>query len=358
MGAWLHFEGARVDRLAHPSGAVTLAAVTPPPVFLVNPRAGGGRTGARWARAEARVLQRFPGAEVRFTDGPWHAVELARAAAAAGARRIVAVGGDGTVHEVANGLLGAVPVGDAGGDGSPGPSDGPSDPAMVRAGPGAVLGFLPMGTGSDFARGLGVPDDLEGQLDLLATATPRRVDVGRVEYADDHGRRGARWFVNEADFGLGASVAARVARRRRPPGRGTYRRAALAALLTWRDPEVVLRVDDAPPERHAVKSVFVCNGPLAGAGMWIAPDADPADARLDLVVFGPLGRFEAMRRLHETYGGRPIRHRHVHYRRCARLHAEVADPGRTVLVEADGEPLGRLPATFAVAPARLAVLAP
>ncbi len=306
-----------------------------PPTFIVNPASGGGRTAARWRELEPLARSLLPDARAVMTARPYDAARLATAAVEDGARLVVAVGGDGTVNEVANGMMAA--------------------DREARAA--CALGILACGTGSDLARGLGLPQAPEEALALFAAGGARPLDVGRLRCAGLDAKRTAivRHFVNEADFGIGAEVTRRVNARTRRGGRATYLWTTVRALLAWRNPAVTLRADGGPPVTQRIKSVFLANAPFAGGGMCIAPGARVDDGRLRLVVFGDLGRIEAIRRLGESYEGREIRHPQIRYSDCVELLAESIDE---VHVECDGEPVGRLPARFDLVPAALRVAAP
>lgn len=305
-----------------------------PPTFIVNPASGGGRTGERWRKLEREALRLMPGARVELTQGPFDAARIATEAALAGAPMAVAVGGDGTVNEVANGLMAAGP------------------PWREST----ALGILACGTGSDLARGLGLPTDPAACLTLIAAGASRALDVGRVRCLSLGESRAAivRHFVNEADFGIGAEVTRLINERTSRGGRATYLWTTVRALISWKNPEVELRADGGAPELLKIKSVFLANAPFAGGGMCIAPGARVDDGRLRLVVYGALGRIEAIQRLGETYEGREIEHPLIRYADCTEL---LADSTEEVLVECDGEPVGRLPARFDLLPAALRVIA-
>jgi len=306
--------------------------------FVVNALAAGGRTGRRWTALEPRMREIFPEAEVQFTRGVGDGIRIAREAVARGQELVVAVGGDGTLHEVMNGLM---------------ESASQDDEMESQQG---ILGVLPTGSASDFARGLGIPDDPEAALILLAQAKPRRIDLGWVEAVDEEGGPVGRYFLNAADFGIGAEVVARVAGcPKYLPGRPTYLWQTVRTLITYRNPTVELTVDGAKSYQRVFKSIVVANAPYFGGGMCIAPDAVPDDGSLDLVELGDLGRLEAIRRLGETFQGARIQHRDIHYSRCKKLQASSAS---CVRIEADGELLGQLPATFQVVPNALSMLLP
>ena len=291
------------------------------------------------------LRKHFPLGEVLFTRGPGDATHIAQDAVERGQNFIVAVGGDGTVHEVVNGMMlaqaGASISAKRGKHDLPGSQH---DPHRDKHGVDPVLGVWPAGSGSDFARGVGIPGDSELALDLLVTGTPRRVDVGRIHCHDEDGKPVDRYYINAADFGLGAVVCRRLQRPSRfLPGRPSYLWQTVRALFTFRNPVVELAIDDQPYVRHKITSVVMANNAYFGGGMCIAPGARVDDGAFDLVIVGDLGRFEAIRRLGETFSGNRIRHPEVRYSQCQRLEARSESQ---VYLEADGEMVGELPAVF------------
>ena len=287
----------------------------------------------RWELHESFAEEQFPGHTVQFTASRGDAERYAAEAAAGGARLVVAVGGDGTLNEVVNGLH------------------------RGRRSTGEVmLGLISHGTGSDFARGAGLPSGLRGGLHALAEATPRRVDLGRLRCRGFDGEEVERFFLNVADFGIGATIAHKVQERGKwLSGRFSYTWQTLRTLVGWRNQRIRFRIDDAPAQERAMKSVLLANGRFAGGGMCVAPAAEFDDGCFELVLLGDLGNWEAARRLRELHARRPIHHPEVSYGRCRRLAAESEE---TVLVEADGEVPGTLPLQIEILPGALPVVLP
>ncbi len=317
---------------------------TPPPnpidplrtTFVVNPCSAGGRTGRLWPQRERLMRGVFPDAEVQFTHGPGDASRIARQAVERGQTAVVAVGGDGSINEVVDGLL---------------------EHGQVHPSP-AVLGILPSGSGCDLARYLEIPAEFEGALALLQEGRLRTIDAGLVWATMEQGEMAPRCFVNVASLGITASIAVKVNRSRKPFGsKPTFLWTTVMTLMQWSNPLVRLRVDDEEEREHRIKAVVVANSRYFAGGMGIAPAAQLDDGLFELVILGDLGRFEAVRRLGETYAAKPIDHPDVHYLRCRRLEAEAAGK-REVYVEMDGELWGRLPAHFEVLPGALRVVAP
>ena len=258
--------------------------------------------------------------EVAETPGPGAAARLAREAADAGWPCVVAVGGDGTVNEVVNGLRQArIP---------------------------AVLGVVMTGRGNDACRNLGLPLVPGEAARRIAAGRTAAVDVGLVESS-----AGRRWFVNAAGVGFDAEVAARS--RAAGGGPGTYLRQALATLRSGRPVPVSVACDGGRRWKGGAWAVVVANGPAYGGGMRIVPAADPGDGRLDVVVLGSLSRAALLAWLPTVYVGWHVRHPRVVTGRAAEVTVEAEAP---LPIHADGEPAGCTPARLVVEAGALRVV--
>ncbi len=304
---------------------------------IVNPAAGNGRTWRRWDRLEGEVRAALGPCEVELTGYPGDATARTRAALRAGAGRIIVVGGDGTVNEAVNGFF--------------------REGAAVN--PAATLGVLPTGTGSDLARSLGLPGDDAGRIAVLARGVTGRIDLGRVRFRGGDDREQTRLFINVSSLGLSARVTAKVAAAKtlkRLGGPFAYGVLALGALMSHRNIDLRLRYDDGEAEELRCALVAACNGRYCGGGLMMAPDADPGDGRFDVVRFGDIGFWDGVMWIRRLYKGEHLAHPHIEMRRCSRLQAEAVDPSVAVALEADGEPLGRLPAEIDIVPGALQVI--
>jgi diacylglycerol kinase (ATP) len=267
---------------------------------IVNPAAGRGAA----RRAEPVVARAFRAqgwsVEVTRTEGPGHGQELAAQAASQGARHVVAVGGDGTVHEVANGLL--------------------------RSAGDAALGVVPIGSGNDFAKMLGVyGHDPVRAVARLVTAQSRRFDAGRVL---------GEWFVNSVGFGFGPAVV--QARNRMPNLRGflSYLVPIVKTFFKFEPP----LFDVAAPgfrERGYMMMVEVCNGTTAGGSYRFAPDADPTDGKMDVCVIRRLSLPRFLLAIPRVMRGTHVKMREVAVIKTAKL--VVRSPEQPLVVHADGE---------------------
>ena len=303
-------------------------------LFIVNPQAGNGRAAKIWTKLEVSAKQTFAAeTTVAFTEFPKHAVEICRDALASGAERIIAVGGDGTLNEVANGFFKhGEPIGSK-----------------------AVLGVLPLGSGCDFARSVSMSGKPAEVLQWLKTATPRACDVGLVRFLDHDGEKAERYFINIADFGLGGAVAERLRNGKKRWGANlSYLLAIFATLSTYHNPTIQLQIDDQSPKEAVLNSVIAANGQFFGAGLRIAPNARVDDGQFDIVLLKDLGLIDIVLNLARARKGNHLTHPMVEVLRGRKLTARST---QKVAIDIDGESVGALPVEMLILPAAIRVLA-
>jgi len=299
-----------------------------PAKVIVNPVAGASSTRRKWpiiSRLLDRVGLPF---DFEYTEGVGHAIELARIAASDGYRYLVAVGGDGTVNEVANGIL-------------------HSTNAATTA-----LGIVSTGTGSDFIRSVGISRDYATACSTLTSSRRLSIDVGVVEY-QRQGQTLKRFFINTAGVGFDAAAVRETERMPKFFG-GTipYVAGMLRTLFTYKNKPVVIRVGDEV-ESYRVLDVAVANGGYLGGGMHIAPEADLGDSLLDVVIVGDMGKLEFLKEFPKVYKGTHINLPKVTMKKGTDIAIESSE---AVLVYADGELLGECPASFRVVPGALSLV--
>jgi len=308
------------------------------PFLIVNPRAAGGSTGKHFDDISSAVRSAVGDHDHAFTERPMHAAELARRALRSGSDLVIAVGGDGTISEVVNGFFEEPRAGEP--------------PHAVR--PGAALGLLPRGTGGDLRRSVGLDADLRRCAPRLA-GEQRPIDVGRIDFVDSKGQPAARYFVNVAEAGIG-SEAVRIANAssKMLGGKLTFALASLRALVGWTDVPVRYSLDGAPPQEATVTTFAVANGRCFGGGMMVAPDAQLDDGLFHITIWSGYGLADFVLRGATMYDGSHVKLKGT---RTATARTVRLDPGKAarapVAIEADGELIGRLPATFTVLPGAL-----
>jgi YegS/Rv2252/BmrU family lipid kinase len=295
---------------------------------IVNPAAGANSTRRKWP--ELHRLLKHIGLifDHEYTEGAGHAIELARDAAGDGYEYLVAVGGDGTVNEVANGIM----------------HSGGAERVS--------LGVVSTGTGSDFVRSLGLPLHYAEACSYLTSPQRNRIDVGVVEF-HNNGNTNSRFFVNVAGIGFDAAATAATEKiPKRLGGTIPYMAGVLRTLITYRNKPVVLRIGDKT-EKTRVVSVIVGNGNYLGGGMNVTPFASPTDSLLDVCIIGDINKFNLIKSLPMLYNGTIAEHPKVRMDRAEKITVEAEG---SILVHADGDVLGEGPASFSIVPAALSIV--
>jgi len=294
-------------------------------LVVANPISGQGR--AMHHRHEIEAVLRRHGLEFDFvvSEHPGHAIELVAVAVADGCRHVLAVGGDGTVHECANGIFRqrAVPTEEV------------------------TLGVMPIGTGNDWARTHGISKDYAEVAALMAAGTHRLHDVGVAEFGD--GSR--RHFVNVAGLGFDAHVVESLPDRTLGPL--AYLVGLAKGLLNYRAVPLGLTFAGRRIDARAFV-LFFAIGRYCGSGMNVAPKAEADDGLFDITLVQELSRWEVLKSLRRLFDGTLLTHPKVIALREAEANVEAGP----VPVEADGELIGHAPVRFTLLPRALRVLAP
>jgi len=269
--------------------------------IIVNPHGGTSRRRLTPEQVATRLRAGGLDPEILPTGHSGHATELA-AAAAERHPVVVAVGGDGTVHEVARGLVGS----------------------------GAALGVFPNGSGNDFAAGIGV----EHRADALAALTEgvrRPIDVGYL---------GDEPFFNSVGLFISGRISLAASRLWRPLGGLRYALASLGQLLSYRPETAVWEFDGGERRDGTFMMAEICNGPRTGGGFYMVPEADMSDGRLDVCLVRPVGLLAALRIFPRLMKDTTVEHPAVERLRFTGGQLEIPE---AVTVHLDGEP-GPLPA--------------
>ena len=295
-------------------------------LVVLNPISGQGRAMHHRHEIEAVLRRHGLDFELEISDRPGHAIELVSRAIEGGCRHVLAVGGDGTVNECANGILrqNVVPTTDV------------------------TLGVMPIGTGNDWARTHRIPKDYAAVATLMAAGTSRLHDAGLAEF--DGG--GNRYFINVAGIGFDAHVVEALPDRTLGPM--AYLVGLAKGLLTYS--AVPLRLTFAERNLEARAFVlFFAIGRYCGNGMNVAPQAEVDDGLFDITLVQELSRWEVIKSLRRLFDGTLLTHPKVLALREASgaVNAESMQP-----VEADGELVGHAPVRFSILPRALRVLTP
>lgn len=302
------------------------------PLLIVNPVAGDGRALHLEPWLRRHLEAEAPSARMVETEAPGHARELARQAAGNGYDRVIAVGGDGTVQEVVNGI--------------------------IESGSAISMGILAGGAGNDLARSLHLPHRGQEALSVALGADLMRIDVG-VASRGDGAATERRYFAAAGGVGFDAQVAAVMYQRAWwQHGRIGYLLSTLWELQRFRNQALRLRMEtpEGPLElERTALFVAFANGMYYGGGMQICPSATVVDGWMDLCIVGDISRLEAVRQLPGMYRGAHVTHPAVEFQRARSV---VIDGDAGTRAHLDGEPFGTVPLHLEMRHAALDVAAP
>lgn len=301
-------------------------------LYIINPASQNGRTARNWPKMERQIPHV---AEIKMTSRHQEAIAWAADARKNKFDAVIAVGGDGTIHEIVNGLM--------------------QTPEHERP----ALGLLPSGTGSDFRRTLGYPAKNSEIYPILEAGRTRSIDVIDAEVTSAHSntQMERHFCVNIASFGFSAEIVREVNLSSKALGGGlSFFMGVVRALFKHRGMRIEMSCDDGIYQIHRVTLAAVCNGRQFGGGMKVAPMADPGDGLLDCIVVKSLSRFAILSKLWRFYDGSYLKLGLTAHQRAQSISLNA--PGERVLVEMDGENTGILPARLKVVPSALQVIVP
>jgi diacylglycerol kinase (ATP) len=259
------------------------------------------------------------------------ATKLAGDAARKGSRLIIAMGGDGTVNEVINGLIqNRIPVNDQ-----------------------CELGILNSGSGSGLAQTLGLPASVSDQLDVIFNSAAKPMDVGFVTYKDINDNSCERFFVSECQVGLGGSVVSRVGMKLKHfGGRIAFGTVALSHLFHYRASRMMMNHDQQQPESKKLIGITIGNGIYCAGGMTLTPDARTDDGLLDVLQIHEMNLFQRFLNFGKVYSGSHIHSPHFSISKVNEISIGSEQP---VWIEADGELLGKTPCQVGIIPGAIKV---
>lgn len=298
---------------------------------IVNPNAGHGKGKKDWKRIAGLLESNGIVYEMRLTERPGHGTELVGELISEGYRKFISVGGDGTLHEITNGIFKqkTVPTTDI------------------------TISKIPVGTGNDWGRMFGIPLVYEGAVKVIKEARTIRHDVGIVKYYNGD-REETRYFINIAGIGFESTVVKKtnIQKEKGKGGKAIYFYNLLSCLIAYRNTFVDIAID-GKTTRSKIFSINVGNGRFCGGGMRQTPEALPDDGKLDITVIREMGRIEIIKSLNLLYNGTILSHSKVDGYRSDNLKVVSDVP---LYLEADGETLGHTPAEFSLIPAALNIV--
>jgi len=298
---------------------------------IVNPRSRNRIASRRLKSLEAKLRDALGPLDIEHTRAPRDAERIAREGVRSGVERIIVVGGDGTLSEVVTGLLSA------------------------QLGDYAAIGLVPLGTGSDFARGLDRPQGVDAAIERLAAGKISRIDAGRATYRTSQGRDATRYFANIASFGLSGVVGEWVNRTGKAlGGRMSYLIGAVRGVVRHRSAPVSIFVDGDRVFEGPLSVAAVANGPCFGAGMRVAPNARIDDGVFDWVIVPGMSRIALLGKIPLLYRGTHVGDPRILVGRGRVIEARSVED--LVRVDVDGESPGVLPARFEIVPQAISLI--
>jgi diacylglycerol kinase (ATP) len=297
-------------------------------VFLVNPASANGSTGRRWPEIAHRATSAGLHGDALFSRAPGELADLASKAADDGAKLLVVVGGDGSVHEVANG---------------------------IAERDGVDIAVIPRGTGWDFARSLALPHSLDAAIRVALEGRTRTIDLGRASYRTWAGNDEQSWFANVGSVGMSGAIAQRANDTTKAfGGKVSYVWATFAVFARWSNSEIQVTVD-GERRRARMHDVIVSNGAFLGGGMKICPDAQPDDGVFDVLLIGDLAKRDLLLTMPKIFRGTHLPHPKAELLRGSQVTVDAPEP---LPIELDGEQPGTTPARFELVPQALRVRVP
>ncbi|KAI5647201.1 hypothetical protein M9H77_33206 [Catharanthus roseus] len=309
-------------------------------VFVVNPRGANGRTGEQWKKLLPYLRSRL-GSECNIceslTSGPCHAIDITREAIREGADAVIAVGGDGTLHEVVNGFFWG------------GKLVSCNDPTSTHS---TALGLIPLGTGSDFARTFGWKNDPHDAVERIAKGLKSRIDVGVITGENEK----PHYFINVADVHLSAK-AGYCASRYKKFGNLCYVIGALQAFFGHHNRDFRIKVNEGEWEEcPQVTALCIGNAKFFGGGMKITPNAYPSSGKLEVVILQDFKWYDFILKLHKLYNGTHLQVKNVISRSVSSIEVEEIVSSESIYVQSDGEYLGYLPRKFCILPGAIEMI--
>ena len=294
---------------------------------VVNPNSGNRRTARDWPKLHKCFLQNDIDIEYKYTSRQGEGIALTKQAQDAGYKKIIAVGGDGTVNEVLNGLFA-------------------DRDELIKD---TELAVLEHGTGSDFVRTFQQKKGIENFISLIKRNKWVKVDVGKIDFQSFNGSIESRYFLNAVNLGIGAEVVNRVNNNSSKAlgSKLTYFTGTIAALLSSKNIEVSCHLDNEEIIEGKFKGIIVCNGQYMGGGMHIAPQAQTDDGLFDIVFIKDISKVRFLSRFPTIYLGKHINLPDIAIYRSKEISMITREQ---TIFDADGEIPGLTPLNFQIIP--------
>lgn len=314
-------------------------------VLIVNPNSCSGLTGKNWEELYAKIKKIF-GSDIKvvFSKNQGDGTNLARDYLRKGFDRVIAIGGDGTINEVANGFFEE--------------RTGIRSHRLKAINPDAIMGIVPCGTRNVLVKSLGLPADVVESCRNFVGGSPTKIDLIAVSATnpDTGSRTNPRVFLNAAEIGLGAEIIDRSKKvRSKLKSRLVSTAAAIISTVPSYESNLCDVFIDGRKKSTNMTMGIVANGKFLGGGFMAAPEASVNDGMFDLVIMKDSGSFKALDELLNIKDGNYEKEDNIIYAKAKKV--VIKSNEREVTVTIDGEPVGILPATFYVLSKALTIVA-
>lgn len=287
---------------------------------IVNPSAGQGKALTKWQSIEDKVKEMLPGLIVKYTKGPGHAIDIAKSAVKGNYQLLIIVGGDGTINEAVNGMIGG----------------------------NLKLAIIPAGTGNDLAKTLDIPEEPIKAADLIRYGKIKKIDVGLIDN---------KYFINMAGFGFDASVANKVNRKRILRGNLAYLYAILQTIFDYTAVKTIIEIDGKEYNEN-VTLVSIGNGAFIGGGVKMLPYAVIDDGLMDICVVKYTSKITILKSLPLLYKGNHINLSQCQFLKGKKVIIKKCEANSNIYAQYDGQILQNIPKVFSIVPKALDVFVP
>ena len=300
-------------------------------LVIVNPNAGSGKGKKDWDKISNLLNKHKLPFMVKFTASKGHAIKLSKEGIEAGFRKIITVGGDGTLNEIVNGVF-------------------LNEGCLTTD---ISLAMIPVGTGNDWGRMFGISHDYDTAIGIISDNKQMKHDVGLVSYYNGP-EKSSRYFINIAGLGFESMVVRRtnIQKEKGRTGKTIYFYNLLASLLSYKNTRAEVYLDGRRIESN-IFSMNVGNGRYCGGGMRQTPDARPDDGIFDVTIINGMGKLEIIKNLKILYDGTILSHPKIEGYKCKNI---KVTSDLTIYAESDGESLGHTPLEFSIIPSGINIV--
>lgn len=292
--------------------------------FIINPTSGGGSSGKTWAQARAFIESSLGNFSFEFTGGKGHGIELARRASDK-AKKIIAIGGDGTISEIVSGII-------------------------QSGNKNIELGVLNLGTGGDFCRTLQISSNINKGIERLKNGIATETDIGSITYIGNNNKSEERYFINIAGCGMAGEVVRTINKSKKLFGSFSYYLSSVQNLFSYKNKKLLISFDDGEPKEFVAVTVAVCNGKYFGGGMQISPNSEISDGLLNITIIGDWNIFEKILYSSKLYGNKIIKVPKVYSFLAKKIEIKNSDDESPAFIDSDGEDVGIIPMTVKIIP--------